>query len=127
MWRDRRSPFNSILILFSFVLLIGFVVLDQENFLHGTLFQALLSLNLFNMVVRLAQRMRAVALTNAKHHVVLVPVRWFVANVVNVGATLKAYRQFSESKKTGKKPVWIKTEHRMPEHFGNDIKVQVAQ
>lgn len=127
MWRDRRSPFNSILILLSFILLIGFVFLDQENFLQGTLFQALLSLNLFNMVVRLAQRMRAVALTNAKHHVVLVPVRWFVANVVNVGATWKAYRQFSESKKTGKRPVWIKTEHRMPEHFGNDIKAQVVQ
>lgn len=127
MWRDRRNPFNSILTLFSFILLIGFLFLGQKTFLQGMLFQALLSLNLVNMGVRLLQRMRAVALTNAKHHVVLVPLRWLVANIVGVGATWKAYRQFSTSKKTGTRPVWIKTEHRMPEHFGNDIKVQVAQ
>lgn len=129
MWRDRRSPFNSILIVLSFILLIGFVILNQlqlgQSVLQHGLFQSLLVVNMFNMVLRLGQRMRAVALTNARHHVMLVPVRWLLANVINVGATWKAHQQFSESKKTGKKPVWIKTEHRMPEHFGHDIKAQV--
>ena len=129
MWRDRRSPYNSILIVLSFLLLILFVVLDQlqlgQSALQHGFFQSLLALNMFNMVLRLGQRMRAVALTNARHHVMLVPLRWFVANVINVGATWKAYQQFSESKKTGQRPVWIKTEHRMPEHFGHEIKAQV--
>ncbi len=129
MWRDRRSPYNSILIVLSFLLLIAFVVSSQlqlgQSVLQQGLFQSLLVLNMFNMVLRLGQRMRAVALTNARHHVLLVPLRWLLANVINVGATWKAHQQFSESKKTGQRPVWIKTEHRMPEHFGHDIKVQV--
>ena len=87
-------------------------------------FQLLLGLNLINMSVRLIQRMIAVSRTNARVHIGLVPVRWLLANVVNIGATYKAYRQYQESQKTGKRPVWIKTDHRLPEHFGKEIEVQ---
>lgn len=128
MWRDRRGPWNSVLIVLSFLLLLCFVTLRHTeqlpSILRGSLFQTLAGLNLFNMCLRLLQRMRAVSLTNARHHVALVPVRWIVANIVNVGATSKAYRQFKESQRTGKRPVWIKTEHRLPEHFGQDVEVQ---
>lgn len=130
MWRDRRSPFNSVLVLLSVLMLIGFVALRISGYeftvLQNSLFQSLLTLNLFSMIVRLAQRMRAVAITNARIQVALVPVRWLLANVVNFGATWKAFRQFKESQRTGKRPVWIKTEHRMPKDFGRDVEVGVS-
>lgn len=128
MWRDRRGPLNSILIVLSTVLLIGFLISDSlgttPKALTGVLFQSLLVLNLFNMTVRLIQRMRAVYITNAKVHILIVPARWLLANIVNLGATIKAYRQYSESLRTGKRPEWIKTEHKLPEQFGQEVEVK---
>ncbi|WP_374000477.1 glycosyltransferase [Bdellovibrio bacteriovorus] len=128
MWRDRRGPWNSILIILSTLLLAMFVIADLTGDVPAVLrhpaFQLLLGLNLLNMTVRLVQRMIAVSRTNARVHIALVPVRWLLANVVNIGATYKAYRQYQESQKTGKRPVWIKTDHRLPEHFGKEIEVQ---
>lgn len=128
MWRDRRGPWNSILIVLSTLLLVCFIISDSLGItpavLKNPLFQSLLFINLFNMTVRLIQRMRAVHLTNAKAHIYIVPIRWLVANVVNLGATIKAYRQYSESQRTGKRPVWIKTEHKLPEQFGKEVEVQ---
>ncbi|MNL05018.1 bacteriophage N4 adsorption protein B [compost metagenome] len=128
MWRDRRGPLNSILIVLSTILLALFIGLNATDqlpeILKGPGFQALLVLNLFNMSLRLVQRMRAVARTNARVHIALVPVRWLLANYINIGATIKAYRQYQQSQKTGERPAWIKTEHRLPEHFGRDIEVK---
>ncbi len=128
LWRDRRGPWNSVLIVLSTVLLVAFIVAKSfgrmpEALQHPS-FQVLMALNMINMTLRLVQRMKAVATTNARGHIALVPIRWLLANIVNVGATLKAYRQFQESRKTGKRPVWIKTEHRLPEHFGKEAEVQ---
>ncbi len=128
MWRDRRGPLNSILIILSTVLLVAFMFLRMTEhlpaFLTSTVFQALLLLNLFNMSIRMLQRMRAVSRTNARVHVLLVPVRWLIANYINIGATVKAYRQYQESQRTGQRPAWIKTEHRLPEHFGKEAEAQ---
>jgi adsorption protein B len=127
-WRDRRGPWNSILIVLSSIMLTVFILarsLDAvPDLLTHPFFQTLLFLNMINMGVRLIQRMRAVALTNAPIHVLLVPLRWLLANVVNIGATWKAYRQYKEGLRTGKRPVWIKTDHKLPEHFGNEIEAQ---
>lgn len=128
MWRDRRGPWNSILIILSTLLLATFIFAREFGHIPAVLkhpvFQTLLVLNLVNMCLRLIQRMRAVALTNSRVHIALVPARWLLANVVNIGATYKAYRQYSESQRTGKRPVWIKTEHKLPEHFGKEAEVQ---
>jgi adsorption protein B len=130
MWRDRRGPLNSVLIVFSALLLVMFASARATGhlpeILQTNLFQALLFLNLLNMSVRVVQRMKAVSLTNARVHIALVPVRWLLANVINIGATVKAYRQYKESIRTGKRPAWIKTEHRMPENFGKEIEVQTT-
>lgn len=127
MWRDRRGPWNSILIVLSVVVLLGFVVLSKTQnrplILQDTFFQTLLALNMMNMFVRLIQRMRAVWIVNARIHVALVPIRWLLANLINTAATWKAYRQYREGKKTGKQLAWIKTEHRLPEQFGKDLEV----
>lgn len=128
MWRDRRGPWNSVLIILSTILLLQFIVASSFNVipevLTSTAFQTLLMFNMVNMTVRVIQRMRAVARTNARKHVWLVPVRWLLANVINIGATYKAYRQYQEGVRTGKRPVWIKTEHRLPEHFGSEVEAQ---
>lgn len=128
MWRDRRGPWNSVLIILSTILLLQFMVASSFNVipevLTSTAFQTLLMFNMVNMTVRVIQRMRAVARTNARKHVWLVPVRWLLANVINIGATYKAYRQYQEGVRTGKRPVWIKTEHRLPEHFGSEVEAQ---
>ncbi len=128
MWRDRRGPWNSMLFVLSSLLLILFVVARSfftipEELTHPA-FQSVLMLNMINMSVRLVQRMRAVSRTNARRHVFLVPIRWMLANVINVGATFKAYRQYSEGRRTGKRPVWIKTEHRLPENFGQEMELR---
>lgn len=127
MWRDRRGPWNSALIVLSTALLLCFVILrgyDQvPSALQNSFFQVLAAVNMFNLFVRVLQRMRAVRLTNGKAQAWLVPVRWLVANVVNVGATWKASRQYRDSQRTGQRPVWIKTDHRMPEHFGKEVEV----
>lgn len=128
MWRDRRGPWNSILfvlsslLLFWFVLARSFFSIPEE--LTSPFFQTVLTLNMANMSVRLVQRMRAVARTNARSQIFLVPVRWLLANVINVGATYKAYRQYTEGRRTGKRPVWIKTEHRLPENFGQEMELR---
>lgn len=128
LWRDRRGPWNSILIVLSTILLGMFTVSNlmdsTPDILKQPFFQGLLLVNLLNMTVRLVQRMRAVAITNASAHILLVPVRWLIANYVNLGATIKAYRQYAESQRTGKRPEWIKTEHKLPEQFGKEIEVR---
>ncbi|MNJ94863.1 bacteriophage N4 adsorption protein B [compost metagenome] len=127
MWRDRRGPLNSIFIVLSTILLALFVLMSSVDHVPEVLkspwFEALLILNLCNMLVRMLQRMRAVVRTNGWMHATMVPLRWLPANVVNIGATVKAYRQFRQSQKTGQRPAWIKTEHRLPEHFGKEIEV----
>lgn len=130
LWRDRRGPLNSILVVCSVILLTMIVALKATHqfpvVLEGLSFQVFMGLNMFNMFLRLIQRMRAVARTNARHHIPMVPLRWLVANVVNVGATVKAYRQFRESRRTGQRPAWIKTEHRLPENFGKEAEVHTV-
>lgn len=127
MWRDRRGPWNSILIVLSTILLICFLLANAlgatPDVLKHSLFQALLCINLGNMSLRLIQRMRAVHMTNSKSQVYFVPIRWILANIINVGATIKAYRQYLHSVRTGKRPAWIKTEHKLPEQFGREAEI----
>lgn len=127
LWRDRRGPLNSILIILSALLLlmfsIGHITDSTPDVLKTTAFNILLFLNMFNMCLRIIQRMRAVVRTNKKGHALLVPVRWLLANVINIGATYKAYNQYKEGIRTGKRPAWIKTEHKLPEHFGNEVEI----
>lgn len=128
MWRDRRGLINSILFvlstLFLILMVLSYLMNQVPDFVQTVAFQLLISLNMLNMTVRVFQRMRAVYLTNAPIHVLLVLPRWLLANVINAGATWKAYRQYQTSLKTGKAPAWIKTEHKMPAHFGKEAEVE---
>lgn len=124
--RDRRAPFNSLLVVLSLTVLMG---LFSYSSLHGSLpsgldnvfFKGLVIANALNMVLRLIQRMRAVHLVNNLSHAAMVPVRWLLANIVNVGASYKAHTTFQKSLITGERPAWVKTDHQLPAHFGLEV------
>lgn len=121
--RDRRAPFNSILVVLSLIVILG---LTAHTWIHGEapsgvshpLFVILMIANTLNMALRLIQRMRAVILVNGYSHAAMVPVRWLLANILNVGASYKAHTTYQTSLRTGERPAWVKTDHQLPAHFG---------
>ncbi|MBO9666401.1 MAG: phage adsorption protein NrfB [Bdellovibrio sp.] len=130
LMRDRKGPLCSVLVVLSVLVLIGLAVSrwwagDIPSALKTNLFATLVSFNALAMVLRVIQRMRAVHLVNGSGQILMVPVRWLVANAVNVLATVKAHRQYKDSQRTGKRPVWIKTDHQLPAHFGAEAEVQI--
>lgn len=127
--RDRKGPLNSLLIVLAGIVLLGLLShqlvgghLPEE--LNNLFLRTLVALNTFNMLFRVVQRMKAVKAVNGYRHSLMVPVRWLVANVVNVAATVRAHRTYRHSVKTGQRPAWIKTDHRLPAHFGKEVEVQ---
>jgi adsorption protein B len=128
MLRDRRGPTNGILFVMSLIVLVVFIAYyvtgtELPQAFSQPVFVSLVALNMLNMGMRLIQRMRAVARVNHPGHVLIVPVRWLIANFVNLAAAIKAHRSFRTSKKTGQRPAWIKTDHRLPSHFGEEAEV----
>ncbi|WP_413561305.1 glycosyltransferase [Bdellovibrio sp. HCB209] len=124
--RDRKGPACSVLTVLSLVVLFGMIglqLMDGEipPLLQTEFFSVLLMFNAGAMFLRILQRMSAVHRVNDFSQAMMVPARWLVANAVNVLASLKAHRQYRESQRTGKRPVWIKTDHQMPAHFGMDL------
>lgn len=124
LWRDRRSFLNSIVLMASYALTLSFVsyhlffgnwprLLTQDHVLKG-----LLELSFYLMMIRLVQRVRLVSELNGFKLALLIPVRWFLANYINTLASLKAYKTYRESVKTGKRPQWVKTTHELPTMFG---------
>lgn len=129
LMRDRKGPLNSLLVILSAVVLfglLGYRMISGQipGMLNHVVFDVLVALNFFNMAMRVLQRMWAVRRVNGVSQACMVPVRWLVANVVNVAATVKAHRTYQRSLRTGERPVWIKTDHRLPEHFGQDAEVR---
>lgn len=131
MMRDRRSPLNSVLIVLStllFMFLLNYRIFADHlpAFLQSLWFQVLVAMNMLNMFLRIVQRMKAVSLTTSWRQASLVPVRWLVANAINVAASYRAYRQFRLSQRTGEKPAWSKTDHQLPAAFGQESHVEVT-
>jgi adsorption protein B len=124
--RDRKGPACGALTVLSLVVLIGMVFSQAVGgqippLLQTDFFSLLLTFNASAMFLRIIQRMLAVHRVNDFSQATMVPVRWLVANAVNVLAVLKAHRQYRESQRTGQRPVWIKTDHQMPAHFGVEL------
>jgi adsorption protein B len=129
--RDRRAPFNSILVVLSIIVILG---LMAHTWIHGkppagvnsTFFIILMYANTVNMALRLIQRMRAVIRVNGYGQASMVPIRWLLANVVNVGAAYKAHTTYHTSLKTGERPAWVKTDHQLPAHFGKEVDLHLV-
>ncbi len=131
MFRDRRGPWNSILILLSLIILFTFVSYHwlQASLptpITGPIFVTFAALNMVNMIVRVIQRMRSVHLVNGALHAVMVPLRWPICNLINFLAAFYAFQAHRLSVRTGHKPQWNKTKHELPENFG-DISVEGAE
>lgn len=124
LWRDRRGPWNGLLLLGSAVvaLLIGghyIAAGELPRFAGGSfLLEGLALTNLMQMLVRLLQRMRATAYVYGFGLALLVPLRWPVGNFINTLAAWRAYRVDRAALRSGTRPAWVKTEHKLPEHFG---------
>lgn len=108
--------------ILSLIVLLGLPWVDsKEGILPSPFFSALLLLNALAMGLRILQRGRAVLRVHDWSQALMVPVRWLVANAVNVFASLKAHRSYQQNVKRGTQPVWLKTEHRLPAQFGAEI------
>ncbi len=121
--RDRKGPACSILVILATLVLLGFVSIylmghGLPSAFRNPVLQSLVVLNTAGMLLRLLQRMRAVRRVNGWAQAGMVLPRWFVANVINVMASYRAHKTFKESVRTGTRPVWVKTDHQIPAHFG---------
>lgn len=123
LFRDRKGPWNAILILFGWLTIFFYVLavsvgFEAASILQSETFATLATLNVLNMTVRIVQRARCVWLANGSTQAPLVPVRWLVGNVVNTFAAYRATRTHIDSILTGAIPVWEKTAHVLPKDFG---------
>jgi adsorption protein B len=126
-WRDRRGFLNMFLITLSFLFTGMFIIywlltgkLPQE-FFDLPLTHSLLVGNTFALVWRVFVRMFAVTQVHSFKQSLLVPVRWLIANFINVGATYSAWREYKRAKVLGLRPSWKKTQHELPADFGLEI------
>lgn len=122
-WRDRRSPWNAALLIASVALLIGFSGSfaysgELPSIARESWFIWICSLNFAQTCLRVASRMVAVSRVYGWPESLMVPVRWPVANLVNTWTAFRATNVYRNAKQNGKRPQWVKTEHRMPEGFG---------
>jgi hypothetical protein len=129
--RDRKGPLNSLLVVLSLFILLSIIVLKTSNttlpeVLLNPVFEVLMALNLGNMLFRIFQRMRAVHRVNGFSQSLMVPVRWVLANIVNVAASYKAHTNYRRSVRTGERPQWVKTQHQLPAHFVQETSVEVS-
>ena len=123
LWRDRRGLYNTFLTLgsvlvFTFIMMRFLHWLPAFSFESSQIFWSISVFNLVSLCIRFLVRMHAVALVNDPSQSLMVPIRWWVANVINTWACLKAWKQFRESEKNGTAPKWVKTQHELPPGFG---------
>lgn len=123
-WRDRRGPWNGILFVGAATLGVGLLSYgslhhwDYPAFAENFWFQTLTTVNLAQMFLRVAQRMRCTSRVYGIKHALVVPFRWPVGNVINTWAAWRAFRVYRESVRRGQKPAWVKTQHKLPAQFG---------
>lgn len=124
LWRDRRSFLNAIILVLSYALTLSYLsyyfisgewpkLLTSDQILLGAL-----SLNFYLMAIRLVQRYRLVFELNGLKLALLIPLRWFLANYINILASFKAFKTYRAHVKTGTRPQWVKTAHELPTFFG---------
>lgn len=120
-WRDRKSPYAYFVTFVGLVtaMPLGFdYIFFDINLDVGPTLQVLLYCNLFLMMNRFYQRLMASSRLYGVPFALLTPVRFVIANVINILASYKAYNQYHYSQKTGQEVAWIKTEHELPAGFG---------
>ena len=120
LYRDRKGIGVNIAVFLGYPCLL-FAILDPQvrQHIHFSVFTStLLAINLGLMLNRLAQRMICVSRVYGVPVALTVPISWPVANVVNALASVHALKQDTVSRITKVSVKWAKTEHELPEFFG---------
>lgn len=126
LWRDRKglisAPLFILAMLFTFYFLGAFAITGIWPTLdHSPYYDFFLSLmwaNLFLSIFRIYQRFYLVNKVYGVGVATLVPIRWILSNFINTTAMFNAIYQWTRSKISGKAPAWSKTDHIIPQGFG---------
>lgn len=127
LFRDRKGPINSFLLLLSTVYLLVFLLnhlmgpAETPAFLKNDVIQAMIGLNLMHMIWRIFQRSRHVMRVYAPQEALLAVVRWPLGNIINFSAGMYALQKHLHSLRTKTRPQWDKTTHQIPTSFGHSL------
>jgi adsorption protein B len=118
-WRDRRGVINSLLVILSFLCLGYFAFRDfydvpASKIESSSLFTSLVVFNFIAFFWRMFHRARALYQVHQSSMIFLAPIRWILANVINTSATIRALKQYIQSRISDKAIVWSKTDHQLP-------------
>ncbi len=127
LFRDRKGPINSFLLLLSTIYLLVFLfnqmmgLAETPAFLKNQMIQTLVGLNFAHMIWRIFQRSRHVIRVYSFHEGLLAILRWPLGNVINFSAGAYALQKHLHSLRTNTRPQWDKTTHQIPTSFGHSL------
>jgi len=127
LYRDRRGLVSNLVgMLGYFLAVVGLVnVLRgaewQSQIFSNAWFSALVAANVAFMVIRFAQRLRYTSKIYGLRVAVFAAPRWPIGIVINALATVGAARQEATARLFHKPIAWAKTEHELPEMFGEAV------
>ena len=103
--------------------LVSYVLIREASdprfgILQDETIRVLMILNALFMINRMVSRVLCVLRLYGWRIAILAPIRWPLANLINLLATARAIKQYTESKIRGTVPKWVKTDHELPEGFG---------
>lgn len=129
LWRDRRGILNTF-VIFNSLIIVSLYIADKAG-LHtfftndySDIFAILFAFNLVNFTYRMFRRMLAVRAVVSVSQALLVPIRWPLANIINMSATFCAWKDYRIAEFRGVAPKWVKTQHELPANFGTEIKTE---
>ncbi len=128
LYRDRRGLVSNIVgvlgYLFGFAALasiLGGATWQNAEVFSSPWFSALVAANVAFMVIRFAQRLRYTSKIYGLRVAVFSAPRWPIGIVINALATVGAARQEAAARLFDKPIAWAKTEHELPELFGDAV------
>ena len=124
LFRDRKGPINSFLLLLSTIYLLVFILnhmmgpAETPAFLQNDVIKSLMFLNFAHMIWRIFQRSRHVMRIYSAQEGILAILRWPLGNMINFSAGVYALQKHLHSIRTKTRPQWDKTQHQIPTSFG---------
>jgi adsorption protein B len=125
-FRDRKAIITAPLTFAAYFLLLNAIILTVAPYLwrdfpgFGALvnnrlwLSTILSLNVFFLSLRVAQRIWHVGAIYGFSHAIMSVFRIPVGNLINFLATIRAFRLYHRARREGRPLVWDKTDHSFP-------------
>jgi bacteriophage N4 adsorption protein B len=120
LYRDRKGIFTNAMVVLGYLLFIA-CIFDSQTFIeirNHVWLQGLLLANLTLMGNRCFQRMFCVQRVFGIPASLPVPLTWPVASLINAAASLSAVNKDIVARITKTATAWTKTEHELPDFFG---------